>query len=254
LTNNALNVKTRFALSVALCLYRSDNLIAYDGNHTHNLQIPILDVDDVDNNKQSKSHSSRSGSDNIDQFIVPDNIVFSYLFDNCDYISSRDVIRHIGGYVKYDYPTCLEIAKKYKSYSDICKFETGMRSFLFDNNLVDQFISDAGFAPRQIYKPQVYKKSLLTSDVVFQIASKFEHFSDFRAKHKNMVKFAIDNNIVNDLRSQSGNFLYMPLSTCQVCNNSFRSIRGGVSVNVCSTKCKNDLRSIRRRQKKAKIS
>jgi len=231
LTNNTFNVKTRFALSVALCLYRSDNLVKYDGTRTQNLNLPILPEKEKTTRK-----SSSPNSDNVSEFVIPDNIVFSYLFDNCDYISSTDVIRAISNHhLRYDYTMCVEIAKKYSTLTHLYKFESGVRAYITNNNLLDQFLIDTGFS-RPRAKATGHKSSQLTRDIVFKIASQYSTFNDFSNRHKTVLNFAKANGFVNDLIANDGNFLFMPTRLCQHCNNQYRS--KSYQTLYCSPVCK----------------
>jgi rhodanese-related sulfurtransferase len=230
LTNNTFNLKTRFALSVALCLYRSDNLIKYDGNGVQNLNLPFLPE-----SKKTTRDSSSPNSDNVSDFVVPDNIVFSYLFDNCDYISSTDVIRAVSDMrLRYDYDLCLEIAKKYTSYTDLCKFDASVRIYIGHNNLLDKFLADTGLSRRP--KATGHKFAELNREIVFTIASQCHNFNQFMTKHKTALNFAKSNGFLNDLIANDGNYLFMPTRTCLHCNTQYRSKH--YQTLYCSSICK----------------
>jgi superfamily II DNA or RNA helicase len=228
-TNNTLNVRTRFMLAVAVSLFRADNLIAYNGLSTANLQVPVIKNSTVTRNNVGSS----------DNWFMPDNIDVIDFFNNCDFVDSSSVLRALGNYAHYTYDYCLTIAKNYSSWSDICNYESGVRAWLVNNGLRDQFISDAGFVmPREVSRS--YKMSEITPDVCFGSASKCSDYSEFRSKYRTVCIYATNNGILENLIASNGNFLYKPSHTCDCCNTTFRS--KSYQASYCSVECKKAIR------------
>jgi hypothetical protein len=228
-TNNALNVRTRFMLSVAISLFRADNLLAYDGVSVANLNVPVT------KNATVTTRANQSGAS--DNWFIPDNIDIIDFFSACDFIDGDTILRSLNNRIDYDY--CLQVAKNYTSWSDICNNESSVRVYLINNNLRDQFISDTGFAaPRE--KSAGHKYADLNKSIVMSLASKFEYLYEFKSAHRTALKYATDNNFVNDLIGSTGNFLLAPVKKCECCGTEFRNKRAH-SV-YCSTDCKKAVR------------
>lgn len=243
LTNNALNVRTRLMLSIALALFKSDNLISFDGTFA-SVNVPVV--------KNSGATRVASGTPS-DNWFIPDCIDVVNFFNDCDFVDTTTILYNLG-YVHYTYDICLQIAKNYNSWSDICNNESGVRSFINNNNLRDQFINDTGFAsPTQ--KSTGIKYTDLDKSTVMALASKFTYLYEFKSSHSTALKYATDHNFVDELINCDGNFLSAPVRKCECCGNEFRNKRSH-SV-YCSTDCKKAVRYQRvkaqRAEQKAKF-
>jgi hypothetical protein len=228
ITNNTLNLRTRFMLSVATSLFRADNLLAYDGGNTSNLKIAVTDKTTV---------TRTNAATNSDNWFVPDNIDVIEFFSQCDFVDASTIIRALNNRIDYDY--CLQVAKNYTSWSDICNNESSVRAYLIANNLRDQFISDTGFAQVRD-KVRAYKMSEMTAEIAFELATKCDDYQQFRTNYQTAHIFAKNNDILNNLIASNGNFLYMPSRNCECCNTTFRS--KSYQANYCSSDCKQVIR------------
>ena len=227
-TNNTVNVRTRFMLSVAASLFRADNLLAYDGVGVANLNVPVT------KNATVTTRSNQSGAS--DNWFIPDNIDIIDFFSACDFIDGDTILRSLNNRIDYDY--CLQVAKNYTSWSDICNNESGVRAWLSNNNLRDQFIADTGFTtPREVSRGIKYVD--LNKSIVMSMASKFDSVTDFKTKHPTAYKFANDNDFIPELISSTGNFLYAPIRKCECCDTEFRGKRAHAV--YCSSSCKKSM-------------
>lgn len=229
-TNDTLNLRTRVMLSIALSLFRADNMCSFDGTFA-SVNVPVT--------KQS-AQSRQTGSPSSEWFI-PDSVDIVDFFSNCDFVNANDIIRAFGDSAHYNYQYCLDIAKKYSSWSEICKYETGARSWLIRNDLRDRFLDDAGYKP-VTSKSRAYMMSDMTNEIAFEFASQCESYYEFRTKYSTAFRFATNANILSDLIASNGNYLYMPTYTCKCCNSTFRS-KANTAL-YCSKECKNKVRLV----------
>lgn len=136
-TNQTLNLRTRVMLSVALSLFRSDNLISFDGTFA-SVNIPVT----------KSSSASRQASAPSDSWFIPDSVDFIDFFSDCDFVNADDIIRRFYGYTDYDY--CVSIAKNYSSFVDFKNNNATSYQWLRRNGLIDKFVSDCNFTKRTL--------------------------------------------------------------------------------------------------------
>lgn len=133
LTNNALNVRTRVMLSIALALFKSDNLISFDGTFA-SVNVPVV--------KNSGATRVASGAPS-DNWFIPDCIDVVNFFNDCDFVDASDIVLRLK--TTSNYELAVERAKSYNSFTEFCRHEKTLRTHLYAYELIDQFISDTGF-------------------------------------------------------------------------------------------------------------
>ena len=182
ITNNTLNVRTRFMLSVATSLFRADNLLAYDGGNTSNLKIAVCDKTTV-----TRTNAANSTAQN---WFVPDNIDIIDFFSQCDFVDASTVIRALSGTIDYDF--CIQTAKNYDTYTAFKAANAACYQFLRRNSLIDKFVSDTGLTKKNFNKADYSSHTDADlSNIYSEFSTAREFSSNNRAAYLEVLKRGI---------------------------------------------------------------
>ena len=230
LTNDDLNAKTRFMLSVSVSLFRSDNLTSFNGFNPANLQVPI----------RKNAKPNRDNSASAAEWFMPDNVDVIDFFSDCDFVPASDVITALRGYTTYE--TCLIAASTSVDYRDFRTNSVACYSFLVKNNLLDQFILDTGL--KKAYSSHDYTS--MSDDQLLDIAMKYTSSKDL---------FTNECSAYNEIRSRKLAAIYT--RQCKCCQKSYHTNPNQRVIEFCSDDCrkaKNKLSTAKYRSKKKNLA
>lgn len=93
-TNNELNEYTRVIVSVALALFKSENIVKYNGKDFKGIQIPVTQKKPKRNMGEPNGKKKKNSREIIIPDVLDDIVAF---FDTADYVDGEEVIRALTG-------------------------------------------------------------------------------------------------------------------------------------------------------------
>lgn len=178
-TNPALNMRTRYMVSLAISLFNADNLVKYAGKIVSDIKIPVL--------KSSKNTDSKSNASS-NNWTLPENIDLTNFFETCDYVNDAEIFNTINnGQNTWTVDSVTKLAAQFTTVSEFSKNSKGAYSFAAMNNLLDKLF------------PNTTKKTVWTEESIRLAANECKNTSDFCKKFGGAYRIAVANNLLHEL-------------------------------------------------------
>jgi hypothetical protein len=141
-TNNLLNVRTRFMLSIAISLFVKENILSFDGTFT-SVKVPLT---------KPTGQTREAGVPKNDWFI-PDSVNFVDFFSSCDFVDSSTIHRSLLKVSRHSLDVIIEKAKTFPTLRDFYKKNRRMIDFLHREGLMNDFLEAMNWSMNQKRKP-----------------------------------------------------------------------------------------------------
>lgn len=228
-TNNALNTRSRFMLSIALGLFKEENMLAYNGINIRNLTVPVQ--------KQASKSSRKSSTFDTNQFFIPDSVDVHNFFESCDFVNTDFVIKKLSGFIDYEHCVKVIVSGGYTNYTTFRRDHRGCDHFLTKNDLVTTICKETSI------KPPNRRRTSFSIDEMIKLASNYDSVGDFNNYHRTFfvkIKEAgrldelVDSNGL-PLNKKTGPMIGSIQKVCMKCGTSYLAKRK-IS-RFCSREC-----------------